>query len=181
MNREITQDEELLYFAYGSNLHPHRLRERVPSARALAVARLTGYALRFHKRGRDGSGKCNIHHTGRPADRVFGAVYVMAAGERARLDGAEGLGAGYRLAWLDVYADDTPHTVFSYIAETGHIDDTLSPFDWYHQLVLAGARHHGLPNEYVAAIGAVAAYPDPDAERHALHQRLLQRSLTQTL
>ena len=49
----------LLYFAYGSNLHPERLRERVPSAESLGVARLEAHVLRFHKRGRDGSGKCD--------------------------------------------------------------------------------------------------------------------------
>ena len=38
-----------LYFAYGSNLHPPRLRARTPSARALGRADLEGYRLLFHK------------------------------------------------------------------------------------------------------------------------------------
>ena len=54
----------LYYLAYGSNLHPVRLTERVPSARFLGLTSLFGYQLRFHKRHEpDGSGKCNMYHT----------------------------------------------------------------------------------------------------------------------
>lgn len=167
----------LYYFAYGSNLHPARLRERVPSSRALAVAELDGHLLRFHKRGRDGSGKCNIHPVGRAEDRVFGVIYRMAAAEQANLDRAEGLGAGYRRVELTVRVDGASRRVFSYQAQDGHIDDALSPFTWYRQLVLAGARQHGLPADYIAAIEAIAARSDPDTERHARHERLLLHSL----
>ena len=167
----------LYYFAYGSNLHPERLRERVPSSRALAVAELDGHLLRFHKRGRDGSGKCSILPSDRPRDRVFGVVYRMAAAERANLDRAEGLGAGYLRVELTVRVEGAAQPVFSYRAQDGHIDDALAPFTWYHRLVLAGARHHGLPADYIAAIEAIAALPDPDTERHARHQRLLLHSL----
>jgi hypothetical protein len=40
------------YFAYGSNLHPLRLQERVPSAALLGWTHLHGWELRFDKRGR---------------------------------------------------------------------------------------------------------------------------------
>nr|MDQ2697092.1 gamma-glutamylcyclotransferase [Pseudomonadota bacterium] len=85
----------LKYFAYGSNLHPLRLRERVPSATVLGVAELAGWRLRFHKRGQDRSGKCNIIPTGRSGDRVIGVIYAMAAADKDKLDAAEGLGKGY--------------------------------------------------------------------------------------
>lgn len=35
----------------------------------------------------------------------------------------------------------------------------------YKNLVLAGARYHKFPNEYVAAIEATPSKPDPDAKR----------------
>ncbi len=61
----------LLYFACGSNLHPLRLSLRVPAARFQGALALTGYQLRFNKRGRDGSGKGNLLPTGHPdATRV---------------------------------------------------------------------------------------------------------------
>lgn len=168
---------ELYYFAYGSNLHPERLRERVPSSRAVAVAELDGHVLRFHKRGRDDSGKCSILPSNRPRNQVYGMVYRMAAAEQANLDRAEGLGVGYLRVELTVRIDGTPRPVFSYRAQDEHIDDALAPFAWYHQLVLAGARHHGLPAAYIAAIEAIATQPDPDRERHARHARLLSHPL----
>ena len=35
-------------------------------------------------------------------------------------------------------------------------DPSLTPYDWYKAFVLAGAREHGLPQDYVAALDAVA-------------------------
>lgn len=52
-----------LNFAYGSNMLTDRLRERVPSARPVAVARLAGHSLRWHKVSIDGSGKCDAEAT----------------------------------------------------------------------------------------------------------------------
>lgn len=49
----------ILYFAYGSNMSSARLRARVPSCRPIGIAFLPGHELRFHKRSKDGSGKCD--------------------------------------------------------------------------------------------------------------------------
>lgn len=38
--------DPLLYFAYGSNLHPLRLQRRTPSARLAGLAVLEGHVLR---------------------------------------------------------------------------------------------------------------------------------------
>ena len=51
-------------FAYGSNMLTARLRERVSSAAAVGIGRLPGHVLKWHKRSRDGSGKCDIESTG---------------------------------------------------------------------------------------------------------------------
>jgi hypothetical protein len=56
---ETGPPEPAEYFAYGSNMETARLRERMPSAKPLGVAKLSGHELRFHKRSKDGSGKCN--------------------------------------------------------------------------------------------------------------------------
>ena len=164
----------LLYFAYGSNLHPLRLRQRVPSSRPFGVASLSGYQLRFHKNGRDGSGKCNVFFTGLVTDRVYGVLYQMAVAEKPLLDAAEGVGNGYDVHEIEVLTEvHGTQQAFSYVAAVGHIDDGLAPYDWYHALVVAGARHHQLPAEYVDRIAAVTAVADPDRERHLLHQRIL--------
>ena len=60
--------DSFITFAYGSNMPSARLRGRCPSARAIGIAELRGHELRWHKRSKDGSGKCdsathaNKHH-----------------------------------------------------------------------------------------------------------------------
>ena len=79
------------YLAYGSNLHPRRLRERTPSARLIGTAEIPGWHLSFTKRGRDGSGKCTISNGG---DGVHCAIYEMSRQDKKELDA------------IDVYATD---------------------------------------------------------------------------
>lgn len=82
--------KSLHYLAYGSNLHPLRLMERVPSARLIGVTEITGYQLRFHKRGKDGSAKCDLCWSDDRKSSVFGAIYRIASNEKPILDRAEG-------------------------------------------------------------------------------------------
>lgn len=163
----------LKYFAYGSNMHPLRLRQRVPSCRPLGIAKLGGYTLRFHKRGQDGSGKCNILYTGRGPDQVIGVVYAMEAIEKPRLDRAEGLGKGYEEVTLNILIEDNEQMVFCYQAQPNYIDDTLKPFSWYKELVLGGSRAHRLPEAYVRQLELLEALPDADRARTAMHLRIL--------
>ena len=76
------------YFAYGANLHPLRLCTMVPSCEVVATAVLADHALRFHKRGRDGSAKCDAFPE--PGAAVHGVVYRLDAEERPALDRGEG-------------------------------------------------------------------------------------------
>ena len=154
----------MLYFAYGSNMSRARLLARVPSAEFVTTARLEAHRLAFHKAGADGSGKCDALATGDPAHCVFGVVFEIAAAEKEHLDRIEGLGVGYaekrvRLA----AADGAVLEAFLYCAT--RIDAALAPFAWYQAHVLAGARQHGLPADYVRAIEAVTVIDDPDPAR----------------
>ena len=153
----------LHYFAYGSNMSEERLRARVPSAKSIGVYRLDGYQLVFHKRGRDGSAKCDALHTG-VEDVMFGVVYSMLERERPELDRVEGLGRGYDSCWVDVAHEDGHRLqAYTYTAlDTGH---GLAPFDWYHEHVVRGAVAAGLPAAYVERLQGVATVVDPDAAR----------------
>ncbi len=154
----------LNYFAYGSNLLPPRLRARTPSCRVAVRATLPGYRLAFHKRGADGSGKGDACFTGAAQHRVHGVVYEIALEEKAALDRAEG--AGYAVRELTVAdAQGRSLQAFAYIAEPSHIEPHLQPFSWYRALVLHGARVHGFPADYLAAIEAVTTRVDPDVRR----------------
>ena len=148
------------YFAYGSNLSTARLRERAPSARPLGVGRLPRHALRWHKRGRDGSGKCDAAFTGCPADEVWGVLFTIDCAEKPRLDAAEGLGIGYVEKVVQVLTTTGRMDARTYQAKPDQVDAALRPFEWYWRHVLHGAREHGLPAAYVAAIeriGTVAS------------------------
>jgi hypothetical protein len=164
----------MLYFAYGSNMHAGRLRERVPSCAFRTVATLPGHALRFHKRGRDGSAKCDAYASGRPTDAVHGVVFALAAAERPALDRAEG--SGYRAAPVLLHTSSgATLTAYTYLAVPAAIDAALLPFRWYLDLVVAGAQAHALPAAYVAWLAATPACADPDTQRAARHARLLRR------
>jgi gamma-glutamylcyclotransferase (GGCT)/AIG2-like uncharacterized protein YtfP len=153
------------YFAYGSNMFTKRLRGRVPSAQFLAAGALKGYALRFHKRSNDGSAKCNALWTHSPKDEVLGVIFDYCDSEKPGLDRAEGLGEGYDETEVNVLTDRGEIRAHIYVAAQTHIDETLAPYEWYKELVLAGTREHGLPPEYVAGIERVRGVDDPDPAR----------------
>lgn len=158
--------EHVVYFAYGSNMSTARLRERMPSCNPLGLATLPGHSLRFHKRSVDGSGKCNALATDE-RDSVIGVLFSFDPAERAALDKAEGVGNGYEHATVTVINDKgRRRKVLTYLATPSHIDESLKPYGWYKEFVLAGAREHGLPAEYVAEhIQSVEAVEDPDQAR----------------
>ena len=78
--------KQLLYFAYGSNLHPGWLCNRVPSAQKLYTVTLYEWQLHFHKISKDESAKCNIVKTGISYDSVHGVIYQIDPDEKYKLD-----------------------------------------------------------------------------------------------
>ena len=159
------------YLAYGSNMWPRRIEERLGMCQAVGVAALPGFALRFHKRGGDGSGKCDAYHTGDRADTLYGVVYSLSQSQRDLLDGIEG--PGYSSREVSVRLSKGMITAYAYIARDGHVDSALPPFNWYKSIVVAGARAHALPVHYIETLEAVYAERDPDSAREALHLALL--------
>jgi hypothetical protein len=143
-----------LYFAYGSNMSSARMtvEDRAPDARVVAVGNLSGYALRFHKRGRDGSGKCDAFETGNAADRVWGVVYEITARDERRLDRVEGLGVGYDKRQVDVVVGSEAWLCVTYVARASHIEPSLQPLAWYLDWVIDGALENELPVTYVDSL-----------------------------
>lgn len=161
------------YFAYGSNMLAERLRERVPSARALGAGRLSGYRLAIDKRGGDGSAKCNIH-PGAADDSVFGVVYSLEPAERVHLDRAEG--PGYAVETVEVEHGGGARAVFTYRAEASACVEDWLPYDWYLRFVIAGAQQHGLPLDYRTWLARQPCRADIDAVRWRRNQDLLTRA-----
>jgi hypothetical protein len=161
----------LYYFAYGSNLHPLRLKQRTPSAQPFAVAVLRRYRLAFHKRGMDGSGKCNLIYSGLADDAVYGVIYRLARHERKLLDRYEG--PGYRVASVVTTVNGLNYQCFTYLARKSHIVASFKPFDWYRELVLRGAVLHGFPPDYIRQIATQETRTDNNHSRTSQHWRLL--------
>lgn len=132
-----------------------RLRERAPSARIVGPAQLLDYELRIHKRARDGSAKCNV--VGSPGGVVHGVLFEIDESDWDALDRAESRGAGYERVQR-IFAGRTADL---YIAPAGYIDESLLPYTWYLEHVVAGAREHGLPEEYIARLAGHVAIIDP--------------------
>ena len=153
--------KKIRYAAYGSNLHPLRLRKRISSARLITTSLLSDWSLYFHKRGDDRSAKCNILAGG---GGVHCAIYEISTKDKLILDKIEGVGFGYSETTLTI---PKVGDCFAYVAEDTHIDDSLLPYDWYHELVKIGARLHRFPADYLKHIESKQALNDPDPNRSA--------------
>jgi gamma-glutamylcyclotransferase (GGCT)/AIG2-like uncharacterized protein YtfP len=158
------------YFAYGSNMLTRRLRKRVPSCRFSAVAVLRLYKLMFHKISNDGSGKCNAFYTGLQQDEVLGVVFEIDSEEKSELDKAE---PGYVAKCVKVHCGDVTIEAITYVADTSSIDDSLRPYTWYKDLVLAGANEHNLPKAYIEQIRRTPADTEPDRSRDQKNRRII--------
>lgn len=165
------------YFAYGSNMLTARLRSRAPSCSVLTVAYLPGHSLQWHKKSKDGSGKCDAYATDNPGDVVWGVVFEIDPKDKPCLDHAEGCGHGYReqnVKVLDVCGHELD--VFTYVAEEDAVELTRRPYSWYRDIVLAGAREHRLAPDYIEAIAHVSVTEDRDHRRDACERRVLSNA-----
>lgn len=156
------KNQTINYFAYGSNMLTRRLRERIPSSRSLGRARLDNHQLAWTKRSfRDGSGKCHIIEAEEPGQVVWGVLFEMNKKEQTELDRIEG--RGYTKKSVTVAYDSSTIAAYTYHATA--IKNGLRPFHWYKSLVLAGAREHDLPPEYIREMERVNAINDRNRSR----------------
>jgi gamma-glutamylcyclotransferase (GGCT)/AIG2-like uncharacterized protein YtfP len=163
----------LLCFAYGSNMFQGRIQKRLGQEVSYwGKATLFGHTVCYHKRSKDGSGKLTVVETGNATDVVLGVVYVISRTDEAQLDRFEGLGHGYDKKTVVVETVDGSREVVLSYATPEAIDPSLMPYDWYRELVLAGARQHGFLEEYVATLN-VEAIEDPDEGRALRNRKLL--------
>lgn len=144
------------------------LRERLCAATRCpgAISVCNGFApdfdLRFDKPSVDGSGKATIF--ARADFIVRGVVFQIPVEQVSALDVAEGVGNGYkRVSQFSVSTNDGAISAVTYIA--GRTRQGLRPYDWYLQLVVAGARQNGLPEQYIAMLARVDSMLDPESQR----------------
>jgi gamma-glutamylcyclotransferase len=166
-----SEPDSFVVFAYGSNMLTRRLQARCPSAQALGMAELRGYELRWHKRSKDGSGKCDVVKVEDAEAVVYGVLFAIARSEKGKLDRAEGLRKGYDEQQIEVSQSGAMIPAQGYVAT-----DTaagLKPRTCYHGLVVAGAEEHSLPEDYVDVMRKVAAVENPKCEYHEANMKLI--------
>ena len=143
------------YFAYGSNMSTQRMRSRIPSWTLVGPAKLLGKRMLCNKKSRDNSGKANL--VDRPGDAVWGVVYELDMAELKKLDRAEG---GYERTSLEVWTEEgNPLLAQVYISNELTRDPV--PYEWYKKLLIAGARQHQLPGDYLDYLSQLPSKPDP--------------------
>ena len=148
------------YFAYGSNMLPARLVGRCPSAKFVGLGVARARRLEFSKASNDGSGKSTL--VAAPDSAVPGVIFEIELSERQLLDQHEGVGFGYRRD--DAFAvEGSPSLTSSYLGTA--LDETLRPYDWYLATVIAGAEHHGLDAEHIAALRRILFLDDTELDR----------------
>lgn len=162
----------LYYFAYGSNLHPLRIGERIPSARFVGTSSIARYRFTFSKRGADQSGKGHIHSIDQQT-YIFGAIYKIEDKHKQTLDVIEG--PGYAAKSIAVKWQNRCIDCFAYIGESSHLDKNLKPFHWYKSLVVLGAQFHQLPDEYIRILQQADSMEDPDVARRRKNEALISR------
>ena len=161
----------MLYFAYGSNLDPDQMRERCPGARTVGLAALHDQRVVFPLYSqRWGGGVASVQpvHGG----TVWGVLYDLDEQDLAALDGHEGFiapGNQHNLydrehVTVDLVRPDDgsiPRRVraWTYIARPSN---PQPPTRRYLDAILRGARHHRLPEEYIAALAATPATEGAD-------------------
>ena len=156
---------ELWYFAYGSNMTRSIFMERRgmrPSS--VTWGWLDGYRLCFDLPVGPGErGVANIIADGNA--RTCGVLYRISEQEAARLDRTEGVHGGLyiRLPIVVVDAAGTPVAAFAY--QSSFASAGRKPSARYVGLLLAGAREHGLPADYVAFLESLELACDERTER----------------
>ena len=146
----LVSPDTYLYFAYGSNLNPERIRQRIPDARPVGRATLYGWKLveRLY---------ADIEKS--RTSRVEGVLYLVTTTELHRLDAYEGYPNIYNCVKVIVHAELMGSRSIRYrvpaftyaMTEATRKERDGKPYPEDYRIVCAtGARFWGLPNAFGA-------------------------------
>ena len=145
-----TSPDTFLYFAYGSNMNPERIRERIPMARTVGTALILGWRLKERL-------YADIERS--RGSRVEGVLYLVTKTELHRLDLYEGYPSVYNCVKVIVHAElmgsrairyRVPAFTYAMTPETRKLRDGKPYPDGYRITCATGARYWGLPNAFGA-------------------------------
>lgn len=138
------------YFAFGANVHPATLERRGIVPLSEQPARLEDHRLVFDQPGLPWLEPAFASVRPCPGSHVWGVAYELTSSALARLRGFEGAGYVEIGVELRVGAERVAARAF---ATRGSQSERL-PSRRYLSVIRAGARHHGLPEEWLAGLDA---------------------------
>ncbi len=135
-----------IYFAYGSNMSSSQLRAWDTTHRCIGAAELRDHRLAFLRRSlRWKAGAADIVYA--PGESVWGVLWELPFGA-SELDVKESAGEAYRRRPVEVHVEGAPMSAMAYEV-IDKAPTELQPRREYVQLMLDGAREHGLPRAWV--------------------------------
>ena len=132
---------QMLYFAYGSNMNLGQTDQRMPGAIHLGAAVLRNHVVVERMfadvepcRGRD----------------VYGVLFRIGPRELAALDRYEGFPTLYRRVWKTVHyrGDRVKAMLYEMTPQTRRDRDGVPYSDYYREACSEGARQHGIPDAF---------------------------------
>ena len=130
------------YFAYGSNMNPERIRERIPMARTVGPAVILGWRLKERL-------YADIERSA--GGRVDGVLYLLTQIEIFRLDEYEGYPRTYGCVGVDAMIDpEHKVSAFTYVltdAAKRAREGQKYP-EAYRLICSAGAQWHGIRDAF---------------------------------
>ncbi|MBT5434678.1 MAG: gamma-glutamylcyclotransferase [Rhodospirillaceae bacterium] len=147
-------DDEILNFAYGSNLTLSYVHEQCPSTRTVMHAQLPNYSIQFRRYSTNMKGGIStIIET--PGGLVRGAIYAIRRQELDAMDVLENVGEGlYLRQTFRVLGEDGAW----HLADLYRVAQPAGPFppaQDYLALMVRGAQEHALPDDYIVGLRAL--------------------------
>ena len=144
-------DEEVWYFAYGSNLNMGQMMNRVGEWIVSKRALLKGYKLKFNAHSpRWGGLTANVVRTDNPDDKVYGAVYRIFSEKVDVLSAYE----GPKPTDISVEADGVNLQAKAYIFKISGV--LRNPPAAYLNVMLLGLRQHGYSEAVIEEVKKIA-------------------------
>jgi gamma-glutamylcyclotransferase (GGCT)/AIG2-like uncharacterized protein YtfP len=147
------------YFAYGSNMDPANMHRRVPGARVVGPAKLSGFRLAFSVYSTAwGGGAANLELD--EHGHIWGLLWDVPEDEADGLEAFQGHPTFYRRE--DVVVDGPEGETIAWTYRVAHQEGSyVRPTDEYLQRMLSAIRVNGLPPEALDMVDRAARPPRP--------------------
>ena len=134
--------QHLFYFAYGSNMNPDRIRQRIPFARAIGKAEIRGWKI---------AERLYADIDREKGGRVEGVLYCLSQSELRQLDAYEGYPSVYDSFMVNAYLDDghkVKAVTYAMTAKTKAEREGKAYPEDYRIICAVGARYWSVKNSF---------------------------------